>query len=380
MLKSFIHEEKLNFDTELDWAELLKLCSIHSLTGILGYMSMQNPGAEMEQMAGMLKKQCFANIAIFTRKTENAKRLIDKLNDSGIDHVLSKGYILREYYPVPELRSFGDVDILIKPEDRKKCHELMLEMGFSVKDDWEPVFSYYKEIELYEFHTNLAEMYVSEKVDYTSYFGKAWEHVKNIEACSYELSPEFHFLYLITHVTKHISESGAGIRMYMDLSAFIKHFGDSIDWAYIESELEKLKLRDFTNIALTAVEKYFGVTSPIKLKEVPEDILERFMDFTFDGGVFGHVGRDSGLITLKDSEAESRVSTVLHRLFPPAESIEPRYTYLQGRHWLLPVAWLHRFIKTLDGWERHTAEVKSIMNTDEKEVEKLRSIYRDIGL
>ena len=144
--------------------------------------------------------------------------------------------------------------------------------------------------------------------------------------------------------------------------------------------LDKLGLRDFANAALTVAEKYFAVKSPIELRDIEPTVFEDFMDFTMDGGTFGFVGRDSGLITLKTSKEGSRAATVLRRLFPKAETIESRYTYLQGRHWLLPAAWVHRFFKTSSSWSEHAEEAKSILNTDENEVRKLKKIFEETGL
>lgn len=380
VLKSFIHEEKLNFDTELDWNELMRLAQIHSVTGILGYMAMQSPCERTEQFADMLKKQCFANVAVFAQRTKKADELIAKMNDAGIDHMLFKGYVVRNYYPMPELRSYGDIDILIKPEDRKRSHELMQAQRFEVKDDWEPVYSYHNNFELYEIHTEVMEVDVSDKADYRGFFNTAWEHVKNVGGHTFEPSPEFHFLYLLTHIAKHIRGSGAGIRMYLDIAAFIKHFGDSVDWGYIDSKLQELKLNELADMALTISEKCLGVRSPIELHKIEDETFENFLDYTLDGGVFGHVGRDSGLITLKKAGDNSRLATVMRRVFPKAETIESRYTYLQGRHWMLPIAWVHRVFKNRDLWGKRTKEVKSIMRTDNAEVEKLKNIYKEIGL
>lgn len=380
VLKAFVHNEKLNFDVELDWARLMELSAIHSVTGILGYMAVQNPCESTAPMLAQLKKQCFANVAVFAQRTNCAKQLLAKLSDAEIDHVLMKGYVVRDYYPVPELRTFGDVDILIKPEDREKCHKLMLEQGFSVKTDWEPVYSYYNNNELYEMHTELMEIDVSDKADYKGYFRKVWEHTVKTDEHEFEPTPEFHFIYLLTHIAKHINGAGAGIRMYLDLALFIKHFGDSIDWTFVKSELEAIKLSDFANAALNVVEKCFGIASPIQLREIGTDTFEDFLNYTMDGGVFGHVGRDSALVTLKKSDDTSRTAAVMRRLFPKAETIERRYTYLQGKHWLVPVAWVHRFVKTSASWGEHVEEAKGIIQTDTEEVLKLKKIYKEIGL
>ena len=380
VLKAFVHNEKLNFDVELDWAELMRLSTIHSVTGIFGYMAMSNPCERIEPMLPQLKTQCLGTIALFAQRTEKAKQLLDKLSEADIDIMRFKGYVLRDYYPVPELRTFGDVDVLIKPQDRETCHQLMLEQGFSVKTDWEPVYSYYKNADLYELHTELMEVDVSDKADYKGYFRNVWEHAMKTGEHTYEPIPEFHFIYLLTHIAKHINGAGAGIRMYLDLAFFIKHFGDGVDWSYVEAELESIKLRDFANFALTVTEKCLGIASPIELKSIENEVFEDFMEYTMDGGVFGHVGRDHALVTLKKSDDTSRMATVMRRLFPKADTIERRYTYLQGNHWLLPAAWVHRFFKTSGSLAEHANEAKSIMQTDDEEVRKLKKIYKEIGL
>lgn len=367
-----------------DWTKLIKLAKIHSVMGILGFMVMSYPDESNSQVADFMKKQCLRTITLISQRSESMKQLIGKMNSKKIDHLLFKGYIIKDYYPVPELRTFGDIDFLIHPKDRSKSDELMMQQGFERKTDWEPVFSYQRANEYYEIHTDVMEVDVSDKANYKDYFKQIWEHAHLTDGHTYELSPEFHFLYLLTHIAKHISGSGAGIRMYMDIAVFIQHFGNELDWKYIQAELEKLAFSDFANMVLTVVNVYFGVDMPIILNEIDAQVIEDFMEFTMSGGTFGFVGRDSGLISLKkqdrNKESVSRVSAFANRLFPSAASIESRYTYLQGRHWLLPVAWVHRFIRTKDTWGSHAKEAQSILNTDTEEVLKLKRIYKEIGL
>lgn len=367
-----------------DWKKLIQLADIHSVTGILGYMMMQYPDESNARYAQLMRKQYLQTIGVFSQREEKMKKLINLLNENGIAHLLFKGFVVKDYYPIPELRSYGDIDFLIHMEDRKKCDELMVKEGFEKKTDWEPVYSYLRDLEYYEIHTDVMEVEVSDNADYIGYYKQVWEHARLVDGCTWELSPEFHFLYLITHIAKHISHSGAGIRMYMDIAVFIHHFGNKPDWSYIQKELEKLVLSNFANMVLTVVQEYFGVVSPIPLRKVDSQILEDFMEFTMDDGTFGNFGRDSGLINLKkqdrNEEKVSRGRTFLHRLFPPAANLEARYTYLQGRYWLLPVAWIHRFFRTQDSLSEHMKEAQSIMNTDAEEVLKLKRIYKEIGL
>lgn len=383
VLKSFLHNAPPG-PFSGSWPALIQLANIHSVTGILGYMVMSYPDESNAQVAPLMRKQCLQSIGIFSQRAEKMKALIQKMNEQEIDHLLFKGYVLKDYYPVPELRSYGDIDFLIRLDDRQKSDALMMQNGFERKTDWEPVFSYLKEWEYYEIHTDVMEVDVSDKADYKEYFSHTWERAKRADGHTWMLSPEDHLLYLLTHIAKHISSSGAGIRMYMDIAVFLQHFGNDLNWNYLQAELEKLCFTDFVNMVLAVVHEYFDVASPIPLKQIDKQALNDFMEFTMAGGIFGHVGRDSGLVYLKkqdrNEENVSRAKTLMNRLFPSAKSIESRYTYLQGKRWLLPAAWVHRFFRTKNTWGRHAKEARSIMNTDTEEVLKLKRIYKEIGL
>ena len=143
-------------------------------------------------------------------------------------------------------------------------------------------------------------------------------------------------------------------RMYMDIAAFIMYFGNELDWDYIQRELEILCFKDFANMVLTVVRECFGVESPISLHQIEDQVFEDFMEFTMAAGTFGYVGRDPGVIQLKKQDPSvqsvSRVQTLWARLFAPASELEKRYTYLRGRHWLLPAAWIHRLLRTRGKW------------------------------
>lgn len=172
--------------------------------------------------------------------------------------------------------------------------------------------------------------------------------------------------------------------MYLDLAVFILHFSKGIDWDFVSQELHKIELYDFYCVALTAVKEWFDVDSPIELKPIAKEVMDEFLVYTLEAGVFGYVNRERGVNALKknadDAERVSRVAALLHRIFPSATDIEKRYTYLKGRHWLLPVAWVHRFFRTKETWGSHAHEAKVIMSADSEEVVRLRKIYKDIGL
>ena len=383
LLGAYLREEKPDSADDMDWGKLLDLAKLHSVHGILGYMCTHHRLCADPQMNMAMRRLCLNTIASFNSRVSMADAFFEMLENHGIDHICMKGYVLRNYHPVPELRTFRDIDFVIRPEDRKKCHELLLSQGYQVKEDWEPVYSYYKGPEFYEIHTELLEIDVSDKADYRGYFRRMWDHVRKISAHGYVFTPEFHFLYMLTHIAKHIHGAGAGVRMYLDVAAFIRHFGDSLDWNWIMGELKQLKLYDFACTVLSATEKWFGVPCPASFRRISDKVLAEFTEYTLEAGVFGHHNRENAVVSLKNAEHESRASRIrflLRRLFPPVKTIARRYTYLQKCPWLLPVAWIHRFIITRGSLAAHSHEAEIILSAESEEIRRLQRITKNIGL
>lgn len=384
LLKCFVWDSDPEpFPDDLDWNALLNLSSIHSDTGILGYMLMKHPALAPEMLPTMRKK-CLQTISLSARRAERMEKLIGRLDANGIDHLLLKGFVVRNIYCVPELRTFGDIDFLIRLEDRSKCDALMMGSGFERGTDWEPVFSYKKGIEYYEVHSDVMEVDISDKADYKGYFKRVWERAYLRNGHTWLPDKEFHLLYLLTHIAKHISGAGAGMRMYLDIALYVKRYRNEIDWEHFCGELEVLKFNKFVNTVFYAVEQWFGVESPIPLFSMDEKLMADFLDITLGGGVFGFAGLDLGVNDLKkelrNGQDADKGKTLLNRMFPSAARIESRYTYLQGRHWLLPVAWVHRFLRTREKWGQHMAEAKSIMRADEEKALRLKRMHEEIGL
>ena len=383
LLGAYLREEEPEALDGVDWQKLMHLAHIHSVIGILGYMSMKYPICLDEQVKPCLRRLCLNTIGLYTQRKALAQTMVQELDRAGIDYILMKGYVVRELYPVPELRTFNDIDIVIRPEDRKRSHELMLSRGYQVHTDWEPVFSYFKEQELYEVHTDIMEIDVSEKADSRGYFGNMWRYAQPIGEHSYCFTPEFHFLYLLTHIAKHIHGSGAGVRMYLDVAAFVRRYDAEADWVWIAEQLRELKLFQFAAVVLTAVEAWFGIASPMRHEKVSEVIMESFRDFTLEAGVFGHHNREDAMAGLKHTNQEEsapRLRQLLRRTFPAAKTIQTRYTYLQEKPWLLPIAWVHRLIKTRESLGKHAKEAQQIMHADSEEVRRMQKLMGDIGL
>lgn len=378
LMGAFLREEAPHFPEEPDWKAQLELARVHSLSGILGYMVTEYDLCP--SLTPVARNLCMSTISAFTQRDALTRRFSQSLSRQGIDHILMKGYVVKDCYPIPQLRTYGDIDLVIRQEDREKCHAFLVQQGFQVKTDWEPVYAYTRGQEFYEIHTQLLDADIPGNVWVRQWFSHPWENASVSGEHVYQFSNEYHFLYLLAHLAKHITGSGAGLRLYMDIALYLRRFGDSMDWGIIRRGLGDMQLTTFADSILCFIERYFGIKSPLKAN-TSEEVLEELANVTLSGGVFGREGQSSGTLTMKTQSPDATPGgALLRRLFPSAKTIESRYTYLQKRPWLLPVAWIHRLIRTRKDFRSHRLEAVSLWQADKSQVQQAQRLNRDIGL
>ena len=83
-------------------------------------------------LAKRLDSVFYAAVVGSVNRIADFEELSATLSANGIEHMPVKGYYLRRLWPAPEMRTFGDIDILIHPHDRQRTHELMKSLGYAV--------------------------------------------------------------------------------------------------------------------------------------------------------------------------------------------------------------------------------------------------------
>ena len=376
LLRAFIYGEEPKLSGKSNIEELLKFSYRQKLFGIFAYMN-KRLSLFNSKKAKSLDAAYYSALFESTVRCSKFLKLSEFLSENEIEHMPVKGYYIRELYPVKELRSFGDIDILIHEKDRKRCDSLMKSLGYTVKNDWEPTYSYIKDDEYYEIHTNLFDVRLKDRADMTEYFSSAWLHAKKDSGLRFVPDTEFHLIYIICHLAKHLSTGGAGIRMYLDVALYILRYDSVISWERTEEEFKKLGLERFFHTVLSAVNEWFYVKASCDFENFGEELSE-LLEFTLDSDIFGH-SRDNSTIKLRGEE-RSKKRTALKILFPPAEQLENRYTFLKRSRILLPLAWIVRVFKNFGLIPKKIKELVNLKKAEISEVESFDSFMREIGL
>ncbi len=360
-LTDYLHAiPTIEIPSEADWNELFALARSQSLDALIYRQCIVMLPKETKRKQ---LKPYAAQATISVRRQEELEQLNEYLKEQDISVIFMKGSVFREYYSVPGLRSMGDIDCIVREKDRDAADTILREkMGYQRFIDNHAVWTYWKENVYFEIHTHMFYEHLANDVDYTEYFDHIWEHchrapVFEIESDGFLVPEEnFHFLYLMAHTAKHVTNKGSGFRPYLDMVLMVRCCAERLDWEWIKKELERLRLLKFTEICFALCERWFEVEMPLSDMEIEDEFFKKATRKTFDDGVFGLLNTDneaaSSAKELKRSRLPRPLTAALltgKKLFPPYRDMQliPWYSFVDGKPWLMPYAWVYRWFYCL---------------------------------
>lgn len=334
-----------DFDNPLDWEQLMTYAQNHQIEGILFHQCKeflpQNIAARLSQLYA-------SNLFYYSNRVRLYKQIEAELTSKEIAFYPVKGLEIAKLYPVPALRTMGDCDIVVHPQDKQNAHETMLELGFENDLQQDMEWTYFKNKLEFEIHDHLLyDETVNSQIskDFTAL---AWEYArKTSNGTGYELDWNFHFVFLLLHLKKHFLNSGVGFRQFMDLVVVTQY--QPLDWDWLNEMLTKLELLEFAKNCCAFCERWFDVKMPLTAT-LDEDFFEKSTQKVFGNGIFGfsdETNRENA--NLNQIQYKGKGITLLERVFPTYDNVKyvPHYSFVVGRPWLLPVVWVYRLFRSI---------------------------------
>ncbi|MBU1726820.1 MAG: nucleotidyltransferase family protein [Candidatus Omnitrophica bacterium] len=229
------------------------------------------------------------NILIY----EELKKIISVFQKSDIKVILLKGaFLAREIYRNIGLRSMTDIDILIKKEDLRLAHEVLISMGyiepgaykdFLQSDSLTPLNSlmYTKSGQrglMVHLHWHLINStwpldHWVKKMD----MRRIWELARpmTIDGTQvFMLSPEHLLIHLSEHALNHSFEK---LIILSDIAAALEYYGNDFDWKLFREEAERFDLLFIVYQALAFVSRSLGQQIPQfeEIKPARRSVLEK---------------------------------------------------------------------------------------------------------
>lgn len=370
--------------------DLLYLAHIHSLGPVVYHMLQGQRKQLMEQNPELFQRMQRAyHSAVYVSVTQEASRaeIEEAFEKASIKLVFFKGAQLRELYPVPELRTMGDMDCLIRREDRAMAHTLMEQLEFQCESHREPVWVYRRGVVVIEMHTQMGENSMSNGFDYQSFFSHAIEHCGGEDGRFY-LEREYLFVYLMYHIAKHLSSTGAGVRMIADIGVFLHNYRNQLDWDKVEKMLCQSQLWGTALAVYGLCQRWFGVKTPVFVP-VSEKVLDELETYIVAGGTFGFETHDTGDLyrrrAIQDKGGLSgwkfQFNMMMQYLFPSNDVLARYFGPAERHRWLVPVAWVCRcWGGIFERKQRSLATIRSMTQGDIQRSRREAELLREIGL
>lgn len=337
--KSFMHEK-------IDWEEMTKISSSHQIDGILFF---QCHDIMPNKFKEYYEKAFSATVYINTNLQTEFQLISNRFRKEKIQYVMLKGLKVASLYPIPVLRTMGDLDILVHEEDKSAAANVLTEIGY-VEElrtegyDWH----FRKNNQVIELHHSL---FYSNCKPY-GIMDNCWDYV--IDG---ELDWNYHLIFLIAHLRKHLMDCGVGYRMFLDIAVLISS-KTHLNWDWIKKELEDLHLWVFAERCFGLIDYWFDVKPGIHISKLDRSFIIFATKSISHNGVFGYDNydnKDNPIINRYLNSSGARIIERLRLLKQYAlpgyvdMSSTPRYQFVKKRPWLMPAAWVYRFYLLITG-------------------------------
>ena len=365
-------EVKAEFLDGIDLAGLFALARKHSVAAMV-CMVLERTNAFMQAEPAVKKQWLDAkNKAIRKNMLLNTDRqiLMDEMENAGIRHMPLKGSILKDWYPQFGMREMSDVDIFFDESKREQVKDIFLRHDYSVQEYLESNHDVYFKPPIYNFEMHAALFNDNDCKELADKYRGIAQKLIPDENKKYRLhfTPEDFYIFAIMHAHKHYSHNGTGSRTLADINVMNRKIGPSMDWDYVNKELEYLGADIFEKNSRELAEKIFCdiPVSQIKLTAEEQMILINCMGAGIFGSFENYMNNSLRAIQsdTKPISGFTKFRYIMTRLFPSRKSCEKNHPFVYKHPYILPFFWAWRlFIRLPMNKKRIKREISAVRSS-----------------
>jgi hypothetical protein len=337
------------------------------------------------EILDMFKKEHFLYIKRDTTQMSLIQELRDILNRNEIDFVFLKGSYLKTIYPSSHMRIMGDIDVLVKPKDMNKVHEILKENHYHnyLNSSNHDCFSKLK-ITI-EIHPKLDSDFDDE---YKPLFLEPWTYTQHVGNHEYELSIEYNFVYHIYHMIKHLYHSGVGYRTMLDLYVFLNVNLERFNLNKYHSLYKAFPKKEFIDFTIHTIDILF---SNIELKHLVQSEtmitknVDPFITYLFESGTHGineshnmFIGSMANQRKKHELTFITKTKFLLSKVFLNLSTMKGMYKYLNRFPFLLPFAWIQRMFRLM--FRKDSRDKLKYLSVDKTQLDAVNELFDVIGI
>lgn len=235
-----------------DWGAVMKLANMQAVNGLVWNVMVTNQKIKSsipEQAVAAMRDIPKNNLSMHTKLNNALILVVTTLREHGIEPVLLKGQGLAKYYPVPELRQCGDIDLYVGLDNYEKAYDVLKPIVSDIDEKdriWEGDKHFHANIGsvLIEVH-RFAEVFMDKTLNqvYQSYAENGLEsNLASLDFGGISVTTpanDFNVYYVFKHLWHHCVSSGVGLRQLCDLAVFLSIH--DVDRDYLGRILTEMK-------------------------------------------------------------------------------------------------------------------------------------------
>ena len=280
----------------VQWAGVARTAKVQSVLGQVGdamHADIRIAAAMPAELKTRMKTFIMANMMTHGKLNNVLVKVVNELSAAGIPSVLLKGQGLAQYYPKPELRQCGDIDLYVGLGDYYSSYDRLRPLATEIDDR--------KSLEVgkhYDFFVGSVSVEVHRYSDRypTKRLDEIYQEVSRrglsenlvpvgFLGCQVQTpSDEYNAFYIFSHLFHHFLTSGLGTRQLCDWMLFLRERGSHIDMDSLKKTLVSLDMlgpwQDFGCVLV----KYLGMPQELfpfydqsREKNAPK-IMRRILD------------------------------------------------------------------------------------------------------
>lgn len=279
----------ISIESGVDWVQLVREAKMQAVFSLAfnSYTQLPLDDELSTKVKSVLMKYAILNAACF----KNHSYLHALMEKNNISYCVVKGAVSASYYPDPILRSMGDVDFYVHPDDIDRALKVFETEGFEKSKMNHPAhFLLRKGSENFEMHFKPVA-YTAGKVG--DILEEAWQDIRETsvlyksELAVYQRPSVFHHGFiLLTHLQHHLMHEGVGLRHFCDWAIFANSFSNDEFLEIFESPLKRTGLFRLAQLLSLGAVKHLGMNYCAWMGEDYDTADELISDIIY-GGNFG---------------------------------------------------------------------------------------------
>ena len=384
LLSSHLNNSPPPPNSSADWMGVFKLGELHNITAILCVQIKKLPFEQQpeKKIMSLFNQALGMTLQRYNTKTQAIEYLNEILDENKIRRLFLKGAAIRQLFPVGELRTSGDTDLVVDAKSLDKAADLLVDRGFKLSqrtDVQNVVFYNDEEFEIKNYIDCLnssLEEYFSDSFDMNK--------CEAIGDFIYYLKPVYHLIYIISHFLRHLTEGGVGIRQLMDIDVLLRN--SDIDIDELINICAKLSIEKSAKALIALSKAYFN--TPVECDyTIDEELKDSLGKVILNGGVFGFAISNPGTVRQIEIASKSenssfalKIKSLLRLIFPEKAYLYRYYPYCAKHRILLPLAFFNRLSDAV--FKRGKTNIRSVKTilTDDKTALKISDIMNELEI